>query len=296
MNLTNSDGVYLLGSNGLNTVCTAEVPCRVADPEVAVRSNYASALLEGVQLSLPKPWLQIGVSRKVTFDGKNGECERLNRKMVAAFGRGTALSNELFALTLRDVMGLMRSRNDHRDFQKLDQLGGQSWSIFEYLCGKQAPDERRAAVRALLKDKRLKTHQEESFVEHFGFGFGALLDEWRKWVLGQGIGTYEEPPPRVREALLNRVIPAVRDRQSRSENRILAIREMGVQGFLLGADALIDLLRDCDDIPKEEVVWALCMLSGMAWGDDPDRWQGWWESLPMTGMEPLSEDLETVGS
>jgi len=49
---------------------------------------------------------------------------------------------------------------------------------------------------------------------------------------------------------------------------------------VLGADALIGLLRGDDAIPREEVVWALEAVSGMTYGDDQDRWAAWWKSLP----------------
>jgi hypothetical protein len=270
-----TDGAYAIGWNGFATLCTDEAPCRVTDPAIVVRSHYTYALLEGAQLFPPVPWLQVGVNRKVTYDGDEGELSRLNRRMVGALGRGTALSTELFALAARDLIRLMQRRNDPREFQKFDQFHGQSWSVLEFLCGEEAPEERRAALRSLLNDRRLKTHQEESFRKHFGLGFDALLDDWRKWVLDQGIGAYDPPSPRVHDALLNRVIPLVRDRKSRREDRILAIRELGGQGYLLGADALIELLRDGGEIPREEVVWALSMISGLAGDDDPDRWQDW---------------------
>ena len=61
----------------------------------------------------------------------------------------------------------------------------------------------------------------------------------------------------------------IEDHQVNSDDRILAVRHLGAAGYFLGADALIDLSRgDGDMIPREEVVWALEMISGMAYGDD----------------------------
>jgi hypothetical protein len=126
-----------------------------------------------------------------------------------------------------------------------------------------------------------------------GHGFGPLLDGWRQWVLDRGIGSHEPPPPLVRDGLRNRVLPVVRDRQARRGDRILAIRQVGSAGFVLGADVLIEKLKESDDISKEEILSALSMISGMAWGDDPDRWQAWLDDLPMTWMEPQPDGLET---
>ena len=99
-------------------------------------------------------------------------------------------------------------------------------------------------------------------------------------MLDRGIGTYEPPPDRIRDAMLERVLPVIRDRQAKRGDRLVAIGEWASAGFVLGADALIGVLRDPGDLPKEQVVWRVCMVSGMAWGDEPDRWQAWWDDLP----------------
>jgi hypothetical protein len=146
------------------------------------------------------------------------------------------------------------------------------------------PEARRAAFHAFVKDKRSRSHQAESFFQHFGFG--SLLDEWRQWVLDQGIGVHEPPPPHVREALCDRVLPLVRDRQTPRADRIQAIRDWRKAGYAMGADAVISLLRDPGDLPKEEIIGALRMVSGLAWSDEPGRWQAWWDGLPRTWEEP----------
>jgi hypothetical protein len=202
-------------------------------------------------------------------------------------------STELFSLSLNQLAKLLRGAKEPRNWQKFQQFIQQSWSIVEYLRDGKESEEPRSGLGAFLRDARAKTHQEESFRLHFGYGFGPLLDGWRQWVLDRGIGRYESPAPPIRDGLLNRVLPVVRDRQARRGDRILAVRELGISGFVLGADALIEQLRENDDIPKEEIVWALSMISGMAWGDDPDRWQAWLDDLPMTWMEPQPDGLET---
>jgi hypothetical protein len=100
-------------------------------------------------------------------------------------------------------------------------------------------------------------------------------------VLDQGIAAYEPPTERIREGLLGRVLPTIRDREARRGDRLVAIRQWAGAGSVLGADVLIDLLRDPGEVPKEDVVWALRMVSGMTWGDELDRWQVWWDELSM---------------
>ena len=90
----------------------------------------------------------------------------------------------------------------------------------------------------------------------------------------------ELPPPNIRDGLINRVLPVIQDQSANRDDRIQALRDWRRSGFVLGADALIALLRAPGDVPKDELIAALCLASGMAWGDDPDRWQTWWEDLP----------------
>ena len=287
-NVDSLDGVYLPRPFHMFTLCTDEA-CRVTEPARTVRSLHGYPWLEAVWGPQPPPWLQLGVSRAAAFGGDRDAHGRLNRKMIVSLSRETSLGTELFRLTSNDLTKLFRGANDHRDFQKSHQFHNQSWSIVEYLCGEQADEQRKDAFRAFLQDGRSKTHQEESFQEHFGIGFAPMLDGWRQWVLDQGIGPYEPAPPEIRDALLNRVLPVVRDRRARRGDRILAIRELGGAGYLLGADALIELLREHGEIPNEEIVWSLEMISGLVWGDDPDRWQAWWDDLPMTWSLPQSD-------
>ena len=79
------------------------------------------------------------------------------------------------------------------------------------------------------------------FERHFGFGFDRLVDRWREWVQEQGIGTFARPLSHIEDGLLNRLIPLAENRQANTDDRILAIRDMGSKGYVLGADALIGL-------------------------------------------------------
>jgi hypothetical protein len=76
------------------------------------------------------------------------------------------------------------------------------------------------------------------------------------------------------------VIPTIQNSNAKIMNRIQAVRDMGRAGYGFGADALIELLRPGSGVPKQETVWALEAIAGMAWGDDERRWKAWWEGLP----------------
>jgi hypothetical protein len=285
-NLSSMDGLFFPRPHHLFTLCTDEVPGRVTDPERTARALLGYYFLDAIHGGLPGAWLQRGVTMALAAGEDPSHRARLNRRMIAAFSRGTAWSSTLFLLTSKGLAKLVRGSADPEKFQEFIQFSEQSRSVVEYLWGERSPGEWKVALLAFLKDRRAKTHPEASFRLHFGFGFSPLLEGWRQWVLDQGIGIHQPPPPRVQEALINRVIPVIRNRKGKRGDRILAIRELGIQGYLMGADVLIDLLRNGDDIPSEEVVWALTMISGMAWGDNPDPWAAWWDRLMIAEMLP----------
>jgi hypothetical protein len=285
IDLASFDGLYLGDARRVSTLCTAPAACRITEPDRTIRSLIAYALLESVWGPRPPARLQSGLARSVTVVDRDA-LARLNRKMVASIASGMALSVEMFGMKLNGLTRLLRGSNDPRKYQKFQQFHHEAWSIVEYLRGVSSPGTQPAHMGGFLTDKRSKTDQEGSFRAHFGRGFGALLDEWRQWVMRQGIGSYQPPPTGIGDALLERVLPVIRDSNSRLGNRILAIREWALAGFVLGADALIDLLLDPGEIPKEEIVRALCMVSGMAWGDEHEHWQAWWDELPLAWDGP----------
>ena len=281
------DGLYFGFPYHLSTLCTSPVIGRITAPERTIRSLAGYGLLESIWGPRPAGWLQSGLSRAMANCDDPRGLARLNRKMVASLAAGTVMSTEIFTFTPRDLGRLMQRSKDPRNSQKQQQFLDQAWSIVEYLAGEEAPHDLRKSLGAFMRDPRAKTNQEDSFQLHFGTSFGPSLEGWRQWVVDRGIGTYDAPPPKIRDGLLHRVLPIIRDRQAKRGDRLLAIREWANLGFALGADALIDLLRDSGDIPREEIVWALAMVSGMALGDNPDRWQSWWGERQSMLDEPV---------
>jgi predicted RNA-binding Zn-ribbon protein involved in translation (DUF1610 family) len=286
--------LYLERPYRLATLCLEPGIGAILETERTIRSIGAYALLESVLGPAPTPWLQSGLTRTVTDGEDRDRLTRLNRKMVASLSSGAAFSADLFTITRKDVGRLIRGSKYPDRWQKLQLLDHQSWSVLEYLCGEPAPEGSRNALGAFLHDPLSKTHQEDSFRQRFGRSFETCLEGWRQWVLDRGIGTYDPPPEGIRAGLLQRVLPTIRDQNARRGHRIVAIRNWGDAGFVLGSDALIDLLREPGDIPNEEIVWALRMVSGMAWGDEPERWRTWWDDLPQVWDErPVPAETQT---
>ena len=42
------------------------------------------------------------------------------------------------------------------------------------------------------------------------------------------------------------------------------------------------------EIPKDEILWSLRGVSGMPWGDEPERWEGWQFNLQPMDSEPIA--------
>ena len=105
--------------------------------------------------------------------------------MAASLSTGIAWSEDLFSASFTNVAKLRRRTKHRISMQRSKQFDDQAWSIVLFLIGEQAPEARKAAFRALLKDKRSKSHHAEAFLHHFGFGFATLLESWRQWVFDQ---------------------------------------------------------------------------------------------------------------
>jgi hypothetical protein len=286
--LESLDGLYQPGSPGRVSVCAETEPSRPLEPERTVRVLLGYYFLEKYKGFLPRSWLNVGVANLIA-KGSEGELGRLNRKLLAALARETVLNeSELFGMGPWTLLRHLRKSADHHHFALMAQFNGQSWSVAEYLCGRGATEERREQFRGFLKDLKKRDRYEAVFERHFGHGFGRLLQDWRQWVLSNGPGIHEPPPDRIRKALLDWVIPFVRDPDAETRERILAVRDMGNAGFLLGADALIDLLRGNDPELRREAAWALEAISGRAGGEDVSAWEAWWNTLP-DEVEPIQE-------
>jgi hypothetical protein len=72
----------------------------------------------------------------------------------------------------------------------------------------------------------------------------------------------------------------IADRWATQEDRVQAVRDIGQAGFTLGADTLIDLLRERNPELRASAVWALEAISGTAGGEDVAHWEAWWDGLP----------------
>ncbi len=280
------DGLYVPRAAYNITLPIEVTSYRLHDVERTARSLFIMYFLgryKGISLT---NWLSNGVGRALSKDVGNTPNWQLNKQMKLALAIGTALDvANLFELLPRELPRLLQRSADHATFARIAQYMSQSESIVEYLAGSDAPADRIGRFRSFLADVQPSSSVEQLFAHHFGYGFKVLLGEWQKWVQERGPESDPLPSPAIRAAIVERLVPTIRDPAQKVQARIQAIREMGSAGFAVGADTLIDLLRDGDERFTKEAVWALESISGRVMGKTPDRWAKWW-----TGLNP-----ETVG-
>jgi hypothetical protein len=283
-NLWNLDGLYVPSPVPTLTFLTDHPPYRWNDPPRIVRSLFNFHFLRTYKGFLPPFWLLHGIGISLSNWGRVDRLEILNRKVMLSLARQSVPDMDLFRLGRRALFRLVRNWYDHDGFSTFSDLTARAWSMIEYLCGPEAPLERRERFRAFLKELRARRSQEATFQRHFGFGFEGLLKKWREWVMEHGLGGYAPPPPEIQRALMNAIIPTIKDRDARIMDRIQAIREIGRVGYVMGADALIDLLGTDDMLLIPEIVWSLRAVSGRRYDDDADRWQAWMETVPVAAI------------
>ena len=271
-------GLHFGAPHRILALCEEELPYAGSDQGQTIQLQLCSHFRESLPGSPLANWAQEGLGK--CLSGADHELGPLNRKMRASLARGATFGTRLFEIGQPELLKQLRGFSDHKNFVKVMQFQAESWSVFEYLGGRDAPPERRDCLRAFLADREAQARPASLFERHFPYGLDRLVESWRKWVDDQGIGIHALPPSHIEEKLLSRVIPVVENRQAKLDDRIVAIRSMGFQGYAMGADALIGLLKSDDAIPTREVTWALESISGMVYGDDLDLWTAWWNALP----------------
>jgi hypothetical protein len=278
----NLGGGYVPAPVRLITLSIEGIVARLIEPERWVRYLSSFYWLELDEGFLPPFWLREAVAHVLAASGEDADFDRLNRRMLGSLRSGNALdAAALFQVQEKALVKPGRSWADHASFTKLSQWSPQSWSLGEYLFGARSTQARRCQAVAFLKDLKSSDRQQDVFMRHFGYTYERLLEDWRSWVLEQENGSHRPPSSRIRDALVHQIIPTIRSSQTNVSERIHAVRIMGAEGYALGADALIELLRTGGAIPREDLVWALEAISGLMLGNNADAWKTWWEGLPV---------------
>jgi hypothetical protein len=280
---SNLDGMFVPWATPTVALTTEFPPYRLPDLERICRLLLAYVCLDCHRKGPTSSWLQFGVGNLVAGFGDVAESMRTNRRVLAALARGQSLQAAgFFEINRGAYVRLVRDWQEFASFRYRAQLLDQSCSVVEYLCAEPA---RRERFRAFLKEPgRGPRSRRACFENHLGHTFESLLTQWKTWVQSRGIGLHEPLPPRIQQALTDWVLPIIEDPEAEPFARIQAIRDVGKAGHVLGSDVLIDLLGNDDQIPDEEVVWALEAISGLALGNDAGRWREWYERTVGSGQ------------
>jgi hypothetical protein len=262
-------------------LAVAERPLRegTSDPYVTLRWLVTYHLLEAVEGRAPPAWMNQGLAAALSHDDEYHELARLNRRVMAGFAAGRTIGAAKFFGTTANRIWEKHTRHELDHFAWSNQFTAQAWSLMEFLCGRGATDERRRVFQTFFNDADRGKRPAQAIERHLGGSCEELLARWRKWVDGRGIGEHCPPPKHVADYLLAGPIARLGSGDTLPGDRVAAIRELGEQGYLLGADRLIGVLREDNEDLCAEAVWALECISGRVLGSSPSVWEQWWEGL-----------------
>lgn len=239
-------------------------------------------LIESLDVSTRTPWLNSGLARVVAHTGNPQRLARLNRRVLADLAAGRTLDAQAFFARMPRIVFCLKfpAERDFAAVAKAAAAEAQIHSFMEFLCGAGSTPERRAAFQKFLADPRRRKRQAEALVVHFGCSPEKLLDDWRRWVEQLGVGEHVPPPAEYAEVLASGPVATIKNEQAPLIERLRAIRRLGREGFAVGVDALVDVLRRGPEELAAEATWALEAISGLPLGADVARWEAWRADLP----------------
>ena len=97
----------------------------------------------------------------------------------------------------------------------------------------------------------------------------------------RGTGTFSAPAGWQQQVIQDLLLPVLRDKNVEAMRRLRAIRALGEQGFVFGADAVVDVLADTaeESDVRTAAYWVLESISGQSFGANIEAWRTWWDAL-----------------
>lgn len=259
-----------------------ELRRKASDPLASVRNILCYHLAESLGIAWRTSWLCLGLARVAAHREDAGALARVNRHMLSALAAGRTLdAGAFFAPT--PLIGFRLGRPPKAELPVLAEIAmklAQYESVMQFLCGAGSTPARRLAFQNFLRDPRRRKRPSSALAEHFGRSPEALLADWRQWVLQQGVGEHAPPSREHAERLLKGPVATIRNLESPTLERLRAIRQLGRDGYVVGVEALIDVVRQGPADLAEEAIWALETIAGRSFGKDAAQWDAWRASLP----------------
>lgn len=257
---------------------------QAAEPRKTLRTFAVYHLLELIDGKTPAAWIDQGLGAALARDDEDHELDRLHRRIAAARAAGRGIpAAEFFTNTSNRIWRKHAQCPQLDHFAWSNQFWAQSWSVIEYLCGRGSTPERRLAFQKFFDDADRRKRPARAIQRHFVCTFDELLAGWQAWADGQVTDEHHPPPERLAAYLTAGPIAKIASPETSPSERVIAIRELGEHGYLLGADRLIDLLHGANEEIRAEAVWALECISGKVLGWSATSWQAWWQSVSEQG-------------
>ena len=286
-------GIYVLTHARQEVLCEADLPERVTSPRTLLHNTLGLYMNERYFGFHAVYWFSRSLAGGIALAlDESARAAALRKAKVAAARGGLLTAADLFRTPDHEMMLRLNLHSHTPDVWQLDVLSAQMKLLGDYLFGNGATDERRGQYRRFVQGLMRHDNLEARFTQHFGYGYDQLYADWKAWMLAQPDGPHVPPPKEIHDAIVHKLVPVIRDPDAPLEERRKLIRRLGSGGYVTGADALIDLLRPVDEISncaarplelRQPAIDALEFISGQTFGDDPARWDAWWEEVQASG-------------
>ncbi|HVC92916.1 MAG TPA: hypothetical protein VND64_04455 [Pirellulales bacterium] len=259
------------------------------EPSHLFRRLLANYFIHTYKRRMPPAWLGACLRALVATQDGDGELRRAHRYLRACRWSERETRLGPWGVPNDEILRASWNRQEPTSARLIAGFENQATSLAYYLAGVEA-GERRHQFRGFLRELDHKQPQEAVFQRHFGLGFEEAARGWRAWRARHDGESHDAPPNILERHLRETLLPSVRRTAAPDDERRGAIAAMRDGGYTLGADALIGVLRESNPTLTSEAVWALESISGRNLGDDPGRWQDWFDGLPGATPTPIASE------
>src|SRR5262249_52497297 len=169
------------------------------------------------------------------------------------------------------AVGIKRMLPEH--YQGSLRVIQQSLSLVDYLIGTDSTADRRTQFQSLWQALGRTRSIDKACLEAFGYGVAELDRQWQFWARTAAFGPPSLPPNEIGQAAEELVVPLLKDASAPIQRRVRAIRILCGSGWLVGADALVEMLSSSHDDLRREAHSALQLMFGRSDIERADDWR-----------------------
>ncbi|MCL4201168.1 MAG: WD40 repeat domain-containing protein [Pirellulaceae bacterium] len=294
-------GVYWMGIDRQITICEETCLRWLTEPRWIWRQLLARYLFEQHKGFPPSSGLAGILSCSLLLDLDEHLPQRVHSRLQAMLRRGDPVGTfDALNWNDRQLISAALDQQNRESFLTMAAYSTQSLSLAEFLLG-DAAGERAERFQRLVRQWQRRDSLPDRLQHHFSLDADTLQQwpagaergskpadhssrnteafqqAWRQWILDHPTQPCGRPMPRIERYFQTRMLPLILDRSASLSDRALAIRHLGLDGYELGIDALIELLQDSQSARlRPDVIWTLESISGRLHGSDAAAWQQWW--------------------